>query len=113
MDVKQYYRKVREVEATVSDPYPLVISLETSDGGKAGRGSEVSRELAAKLIVEGRAVLANEKDKELYHQRQAAMKKAADKVEFARRVQVAIVSDSDLQSQSSAYKSNDLPLSGK
>lgn len=112
MDVKQYYRKVREVEVTVSDPYPLVMSLETSDGGKAGRVSEVSRELAAKLIVEGRVVLASEQDKELYHQRQAAMKKAADKAEFARRVQVAIVSDSDLLSRTPENKGKDLPLSG-
>lgn len=36
MDVRQYYRKIREVEADLRETYPLVISLETSDGGKAG-----------------------------------------------------------------------------
>jgi len=106
VDVRQYYRKVREIEATVTEPYPLVVSLETSDGGKAGKVSEVSRELAAKMIVEARVVLAGEEEKELYFQQQAARKKAAQQAEFARRVQVAIVSDSDLQTQIAGQKSN-------
>jgi hypothetical protein len=97
MDLKQYFRKIRQIEATLSEIFPLVVSLETPDGGKPGLVSEISRDLAAKLIVEGRAVLASEEEKELYREQQATAKEAAEKLELARRVQIAIVSDRDLR----------------
>ena len=99
MDLRQYFRKIREVEATIHDRYPLVVSLETSDGGRAGLVSEISRAAAAKLIVEGRAVLASEEEKELYRRQQVCAKHAAEKAELMKRVQVAIVSDRDLKSR--------------
>jgi len=89
VDVKQYYRKIREVEAGLNEPYLLVVSQETSDGGKAGLVSEVSRAGAAKMIVEGRAALANPMETSVYRERQTAAKEAARKAELARRVQVA------------------------
>jgi hypothetical protein len=97
MDLKQYFRKVRQVEASITDTFPLVISLETPDGGKPGLASEVSREQAAKMIVEGRAMLASEEEKELYRQQQAQVKRAAEKAEMAKRLQVAIISEADLR----------------
>lgn len=100
MDVKQYYRKLREVEANLSDPYVLVKSLETPDGGRAGVLSEVTRQIAAKMIVEGRAVTADEEDRKTYLAQQGAAKKAAQKAELARRVQVAIITDPDLEAAS-------------
>ena len=96
MDVRQYYRKLREAEITISEPYPLMVSLETTDGGKPGILSEVSRETAAKLIVEGRAVPATLEEQELYRERQFAARQKAENAEMARRVQVAIISESDL-----------------
>lgn len=97
MDLKQYFRKIRQVEATLLDRFPLVVSLETSDGGKPGLISEISRTEAAKMIVEGRAVLASEEEKEFYRQQQACAKEAAEKAELAKRVQIAIVTDHDLK----------------
>ena len=102
MDLKQYFRKIRQIEATLSEIFPLVVSLETPDGGKPGLVSEISRELAAKMIVEGRALLASEEEKELYRQGQASAKEAAEKSELAKRVQIAIVSDRDLRARISA-----------
>lgn|SRR5437764_6940505 len=102
MDLKQYFRKIRQIEAGLIDRFPLVVSLETSDGGKAGVLSEISREQAAKMIVEGRAVLASEEEKELYRKQQAKAKQAADKAELAKRVQVAIISDRELKQQLTA-----------
>lgn len=95
MDVKQYYRKIREVEGALLDTYPVVVSLETSDGGKPGVISEVSRPAAAKLIVEGRAVLATDAEKREYLQQQIRAKNVAAKAELARRLQVAIIADPD------------------
>jgi hypothetical protein len=102
MDLKQYFRKIRQIEATLSEAFPLVVSLETPDGGKPGLVSEISRELAAKLIVEGRAVLASEEEKELYREQQVYAREAAEKSELAKRVQIAIVSDRDLRNQIAA-----------
>jgi hypothetical protein len=55
----------------------------------------VSREQAAKLIVEGCARLANDAEKKAYLDKQASDKKAADRAEMARRVQVTIVGQPD------------------
>lgn len=112
MDVKQYYRKLREIEATLSEPYMLVVSLETADGGKAGIVSEVSREVAAKMILEGRAVPASEKETQAYVERQAVKKAAAHKAELARRLQVAIIADPDM-STAATGKKGDEPGSGR
>lgn len=113
MDLKQYFRKVREVEGALSEPYPIVVSLETSDGGKPGILSEVSRLVAAKMIIEGRALLATDVEKELYRDQQAAAKMNAEKAELARRVQVAIISESDLRPFIPVKKSNDGSTAGK
>jgi len=106
MDVKHYYRKIREIENSLSEPYVLVISLETADGGKAGVASEVTRSVAAKLIVEGRAVVANDTEKETYRTRQAQAQKIAHQNELSRRVQVAIIADPTLDVADPTKKSN-------
>lgn len=92
MDVKQYYRKLREIESGISQDYVLVTSLETSDGGKAGVVSEVSREHAAKLIVEGRVTLSSDAETKAFYAKRTADKKAYEKADAARRLQVTIVS---------------------
>ena len=97
MDVKQYYRKLREIEAGFEDEFPVVVSLDTPDGGKAGLISEVSRANAAKMLLEGRAVLATKEQKAQFAAQQAAARKAAEQAELAKRVQVAILSESELQ----------------
>jgi hypothetical protein len=97
MDLKQYFKKIKDTEATVDEPYPLVVSLETPDGGKPGAIIEVSRREAARAIVEGRAVMASEEQKKSYFEQGAARRKSAEKVELSRRLQIAIVSDSDLR----------------
>jgi hypothetical protein len=95
MDLKQFYRKIAEAEAQISEQYPVLSSLETPDGGKAGIVTEVPRHVAAKMIVEGRAVLASEAEKRAFVNQQATAKKAAERAELSRRVQV-IIGDSDL-----------------
>jgi hypothetical protein len=91
---------MREIEGGLTEPYPVVISLETSDGGKPGMVCEVPRSVAAKMILEGRATLASVEQKELFLQQQETAKKTAEKAELARRLQVAIIADPDLQTTS-------------
>ena len=61
MDLKVYYRKIREVEEQIAAPDAVVVSGDTPDGGKAGVKIEVPLRLAAKLIVEGRARPASDR----------------------------------------------------
>ncbi len=104
MDLKQYFKKIQDSELTITDDYPLIASLETSDGGRAGIVVEVSKREAAKAIVENRAVLANEEQRKAYRQREAQLKKAAEKADLARRLQFAIISDSELKAQKSVLR---------
>ncbi len=48
-------------------------------------------------MVENRAVLANEDQKKAYYEREAARRKAAEKAELSRRLQIAIISDPDVR----------------
>ena len=59
MDVRAYYKKIRKMEAEITEPYVVVVSRETPDGGKPGVRTDVPRSLAAKLIVEDQATLAS------------------------------------------------------
>jgi hypothetical protein len=93
VDLKQYFRKIREIEATISTPHTFVTSLETPDGGKGGIITEVTREIAAKMIAEGRALLATKAERETFLAQQETARVVAEKAEAARRVQVTIVSD--------------------
>lgn len=93
MDLRQYFRKMREVEATLSEPYPIVSSLETADGGKMGIISEVPRAVAAQMIVEGRAVLASEPEQERFRRQQEEARAIAERAEAAKRLQVAFITD--------------------
>lgn len=57
MELREYYRKIREAEAKIAEPFVTVVSRKTRDGGRAGRRIEVARDVAAKLIVDGKADL--------------------------------------------------------
>ena len=66
MDLRNYFQKLREVESQIGDPYTIVVSVETGDGGRAGTTTEVTRALAAKMIVDGSARLATAKEKQAF-----------------------------------------------
>jgi hypothetical protein len=95
MDLKQYFRKIRELESSLTETYPLITSLATEDGGKAGVVSEVPRYEAARTIVEGRARLATEEEKQAYREQVAAGLKAAEEADTARRLQLAMLFSPD------------------
>jgi hypothetical protein len=112
MDVRQYFRKIHEIESSLEDEYPVVVSLDTPDGGKAGMIFEVSRQNAAKMLVENRVTLATEEQKQQLREIQATARKAAEKAELAKRIQLAIISDTELATQVSA-RANNPKASGK
>ena len=58
MKLKEFYRRVREVESGIEEAFPLIASLPTSDGGRPGVITEETRAVAARFIAEGRSRLA-------------------------------------------------------
>lgn len=59
MDLRVYYQRIRAVQADLTEPCVVIVSKETPDGGKAGVKTDVPKALAARMIVEDRAVLAS------------------------------------------------------
>ena len=51
MDLRAYYKKVREAEATLTEEHMIMVSFATSEGGKPGVRTEASRAIAARLIA--------------------------------------------------------------
>jgi antirestriction protein ArdC len=96
MDLQVYYQKIRELESKITDEFPLVVSLETSDGGKGGARTEVTRRLAAKLLVEGLARLASKEEVKVYREALAEAKRAADRAAAAARLQLTVLSTTEL-----------------
>ena len=78
MDLRNFYQRLREVEASIASEHVVMVSEATADGGKAGVLTEVSRANAAKLIIELRARLATDEEDESYRKQQQENAAMAD-----------------------------------
>ncbi len=97
MDLRAYYRKLRDAEEAIDGQHAVVVSKETADGGKEGVRSEVSRATAAKLVVEDRARLATAEESEAYRNELCEAKLRADQAAAAARLNVTVISDAELR----------------
>src|SRR6266700_3594613 len=97
MDLKVCYQRIREVEREFQTSHPVVVSLETPDGGMAGVSTEVPVHVAARMIVEGRARLANSEEEKAFQEQKLEAKRVADQLQATKRMQVTVVSESDLR----------------
>jgi hypothetical protein len=104
MDLRMFYQKLRKLEQEIADPHVVVISLETSDGGKAGEKTEVSRVAAARLLLEGRARLANPEETAEYRKVIDQALLDAEHRAMSERVQVNVISDADLRAIKAAAR---------
>jgi hypothetical protein len=104
MDIRVYFRKLREVEESIEGECVVVVSEATSDGGKAGVVAEVERRTAAKLIVDGRARLATEEEAREYRAQAEQARAAAEQSALAGRVQLAVLSDQELRALRSSLR---------
>ncbi len=59
MDLREYYENIREITATIDTEFTVVVSKKTPDGGRPGIMTEVTRDLAARLVVDKKAALAS------------------------------------------------------
>lgn len=99
MDVRLYFQKVRLAEAELKEPFVIVVSLDTPDGGKAGALTEVTRSAAARLIVDGKARAASVEEAEDFRREVREQKLAADAAEAANKVHVTLVHETDAKGQ--------------
>jgi hypothetical protein len=87
MDLKAYFRKIRDAEKSMKGEYQLVVSLSTPDGGKAGVITEVATAVASQLIVEARARRASDEESKQFLEEQAAKRKAVARAVITTAVQ--------------------------
>jgi len=96
MDLQVYYQRIRETEGKLVDEFPVVVSENTPDGGKPGVKTEVPRRLAAKLIVDGLARQATKEELKSYRDGLAEARRIAERAAAASRVQVTVLSTTEL-----------------
>ena len=92
MDLRQYYKKLHELESKMPEAHVLVVSVETGDGGKEGVITEVPRRNACQLILEGRARRADQKEVGEFRFQEALEREEFQRAKAASRVHVQLVS---------------------
>lgn len=97
MDLKTYYSNIRAVEATLTGEHIVVMSLATSEGGKAGVATEVPRYVAAKMINDVRARVATDEESEMFYMEAEDRRLRFEQEEEARRMRVMVIPASDLR----------------
>jgi len=96
MDLKGYYRKIREAESSLGEEFPILRSLATEEGGKAGRLVEVSRAVAARMLVDEIAELASTDEAAEFR---SGIERAREKEQERRRaeqIQFTILAERDI-----------------
>ena len=91
MDLRSYYRKIRDAEAALDGNECVLVSLATSEGGKEGVLTEAPRSVAAKLIAEGRARAADAAEAGEFREGLRAGREKYEQDEAARRVQIVMM----------------------
>src|SRR6266851_8090225 len=97
MNLRTYFQKIREVEQTLREAFIVVVSQETSDGGRRGLLTEVPKHLAARMIADGRACLASEEESREFHEKKVEAKRLSDEENMASRMQVTLVPTAELK----------------
>jgi hypothetical protein len=105
MDLRVFFQKLRKIEQEIGDAHVVVVSHETPDGGRAGQLTEVSRHVAAGLILEGQAHLATEEESAQFRADARKALEDAQQRQIAEKVQVNVISDADLRAVRSALRS--------
>ncbi len=106
MNLKGFYNKLREAEASILEAFPVVVSLATPDGGKEGTMTEVTPRIAAKMLVQGLVRLAEEEEARVFRAAQAEAKRIADAVAAAARVQLTVLPAAELRKLQDAAEPN-------
>lgn len=96
MDLRAFYRRIREFEESLPDEFVIVKSLLTEAGGRAGRLTEVSRSVAARLLAEGHAERASDEESAAFRKQVVESQAAEAERRQAAQVQFHVISESEL-----------------
>ncbi|SPE39705.1 conserved hypothetical protein [Candidatus Sulfopaludibacter sp. SbA3] len=107
MDLRVYYQKIRDTESRILDQFPVVVSRETQDGGKVGVCTEVSRAIAAKMLVEGTVREATSEEARVFRKAHVEAKRALEEAEAAKTLQFKVVSVDEVKRLTSARGAQD------
>ena len=99
MDLKAYFKKVRDLENAIPTAYVVIASQETPDGGQSGTLTEVSKALAARMIAEGRSRLATEEETASFLETHTEARQAAEALDAAQRMHFTLVQPPDARSK--------------
>jgi len=107
MDLQIYYKKIRDLATTLTEEFPIIVSRDTTDGGKGGVTSEVAPRLAAKLVVDGTARLATSEEALAFRQMIAEAKRIADSEAAASRVRLTVLTSEEVKRLRSSPKTKE------
>jgi hypothetical protein len=91
MDVRSYYRKVKDTEEGLKGSEVVLVSLATPEGGKEGVRTGAPRNVAARMIAEGRARVATDAEASEFREGLRVARQKHEREEVARRVQIVVV----------------------
>ena len=97
MDLKAYYRRLREAEAAIEEDFPVVRSLATESGGRGGTLTETTRGVAARMLVNSTAELASREESETFRRAKLKAQKQAEESRRAAQIQFSVVTADDLR----------------
>jgi hypothetical protein len=104
MNLKDYYREITAQEAAIEEPFVLVISLQTPNGGRAGIASEVNRVTAAKLIVDKQARLATPEEAKKLREDREEKQRLKDLASLQERVRMTRLAEDELRALKKALQ---------
>lgn len=104
MDLRDYYRKVREVEETIAEKDAVIVSEATPDGGRSGVMSEVPRAVAARMVAAGKARLATAEQAAVHIAALASDYREAEEARRMARPALAVLSEGELKYLTGALK---------
>ena len=104
MDMRVFYQKIRDLEKAIEEDSVLTVSLSTPDGGKEGVVTEVSKRIAARAVVEGKARLATKEEAALFRAEATARRKEFEDRALVNHAKFSVIAESDLKAIRSALK---------
>jgi hypothetical protein len=94
--LRAYFQKIRDTAAKYPDKDLVIVSRATGDGGKSGVWTEVPKDVAAMMVVEGTADVATADVAEEYRKTVAAARRQAEEQLAATRVPLSLVTTAEL-----------------
>lgn len=93
MESREFFRRARKLAAEIAEPFVVVASKETTDGGRAGVLSLVAKDIAARLILRDRARLATDDEALQYYEVDEQRRRAFEAEQMRHRIHVALANN--------------------